>query len=149
MATSATSGNNVIAVLAAIYTIILCIIQICGGVVIGLLSGGLGAIGRAATEAGVEDPSLTELGNATGATGIVSIILVVVGIALLAASVGVFMRRPWSYWLMIAMHVAFVVLTLLSAGLSNIVSIIFMVLSAGVAAAFFLMPDIKRALNVA
>ena len=51
-ATSNTSGNNVIAVVAAIYTIVLCIIQICVGTAAGLVSGGLNQLTTAVTEAG-------------------------------------------------------------------------------------------------
>lgn len=144
---SSAGGNNVLAVVAAIYTIVLCVIQICAGAAAGLLAGGLGSLTAAVTEAGGTVDA--DLAGASGLTGILSILLILVGIALLFAAVGVFMRRPWSWTLMIGAHAAYAILGVLGGGLSNIVSIIFIVLSVAVVGLFLTQPDIKRALNVA
>lgn len=141
------SGNNVLAVVAAIYTVILCVMQVCAGTVAGILSGGLNSLSTAVTAAGGTIEG--DLASATGATGIVAILLVVVGLAMLFAAVGVFMRRPWAWMLMIGTHAAYAILAVLSGGLSTIVGIIFVVLSVGVVGLFLTQTDIKRALNVA
>lgn len=136
-APSTDSGNNVLAIVAAIYTILACVFQICAGAGAGLLLNEMNQF-----------RSIGVTVRNGEAAGLMSIILIVVGIAMLFAAVGVFMRRPWSWKLMIGTHAAYAVLMLLTAGLSSIVSIVFIVLSIGVIGLFLTQPDIKRALNV-
>lgn len=147
-APAATSGNNVVAILAAIYSIVLCILQVCAGTLAGVLSGGLNSLSTAVTEAGGTVGA--DVGQATGATGIMAILLILAGVAMLISAVGVFMRRPWAWMLTIAAHGAYVVIAVLSGSLSaGALAFVFIGLSIAVVAAFLLMPDIKRALNVA
>lgn len=146
-APATTSGNNVVAILAAVYSIVLCIFQICLGAVAGIISGSLNEISSVASAiGGTVDPDVASM---TTSSGLLAILSVVAGVALLLAATGVFMRRPWAWMLMMAAHAAYVVLGVLGGVLSTFVGIIFVLISAGVVAAFYFLPDIKRALNVA
>lgn len=141
-------GNHVLAVLTAVYNIFLFIIQVFLGTIIGLLSGGLNTLSTAVTEAGgTIEGSVDE---ATTLTGLWAILLLVIGIGMLLSAIGIFMRRPWGWMLTIGVHLGYVIITLLSGALSGgIIPMVSAAISAAIVAAFFFIPDIKRALNAA
>jgi len=141
----------------AIYMLVYSLLNICGGVlfgIIGAMSAGIGVLGAAAsTEAGSQ--ASQELAQASSALAVNGGLLVLLGIAsvisfpfLLAAAVGLFQRKSWARMATVIALGFSVVLSLLMIGSSGFLSSLFWILLSGFGAYFFMTDEgIKAVLS--
>lgn len=158
--TTATASKPTLIVVTAILSIVLAILNLCGGfaaVTGGAILGSLGTVAnQAAQEAGTEiDAETAAAISALGGLGggliaIFGLVFLVLGIALIVDAVGLFQGKPWSWMLTIVLYGLFAILTLLSAITNNsfgIWPIIQIVVAGAIAYLFYTNEDIKRALG--
>lgn len=145
------SGNTTIAVVSAIFMLVLAVWTLCGS--IGALMGGtmLAGLGSTLTQMGADAPEeLTEVAAAGGAFGITGILLLVVAVAYLIVGVGVLQRKQWSRMGTVIVNGIYVVVALLGmvlAGGFNIITLVLVVISAAIAFLFYTNGDIKATLT--
>jgi hypothetical protein len=158
--TTASSSKPTMIVVTAILSIVLAILNLCGGfaaVTGGAILGGLGSVvNQAAQEAGAElDAEAAAAAAAISGLGgglfvIFGLVFLVIGIALLVDAIGLFQGKPWSWMLTIVLYSIFAVLTLISALTSNTLGIwpiIQIAVGAAIVYLFYTNADIKRALG--
>jgi len=120
-------GTTAIAVLAAVYMIILFLLSTCAGV-ISLLGGSLlGSFGDVARSVGADYAEVDAvLSQSTGIANLYGILGIVAGIVLLTAAVGIFTKAKWAYMLTIIMNGLYFALQLLGllGGAASILNLI-------------------------
>jgi uncharacterized membrane protein len=150
-----TQKNTTIAVLAAIYMIILFLLSTCGGI-LSLLAGGFSANISSAfssIESSITDENsriaantaVSEINNVTTVATIYGILGIVLGIALITAAVGIFMKAKWAYMATIIVNGAYLALQVfgLLTGAASILNIIFGVLCLLIVILFYTSRDVK------
>ena len=154
------SGNSTIAVVSAIYMLILAVLNICGSLTLlglGAFAGGMMGAVNTAIEAEGEELSAEAaeaLAQAAGATGIVTILGViglVVAVAALVMAIGIFMKKPWSYMGTIVVNGVYIVLGIvgiLTSGL-NPMTLVLMIISAVIIYLFYSNAEVKQVLGQA
>lgn len=138
MAAQQGNSNSVVAIVVAIYMILMAIVSVCGGAGTVFLGGAALSLSGTFAEAGVDDMGLT--GGVGALATIIGILLLVAGIAALVMAVGLFMRKEWAYMGTIIINgvvIGLQILSLLQGG--GIVPIVVIILSA--AAIFFMLTD--------
>jgi len=147
--------NTTIAVLAAIYMIILFLLSTCGGIA-SLVAGGFSAnIGSAVSsmESSFTDEdsriaantAVSEINNVTAVATIYGVIGIGLGIALITAAVGIFMKAKWAYMATIIVNGAYLALQVfgLLTGTASILNIIFGILCLLIVILFYTSQDVK------
>ena len=130
-----TPPNSVSAVVSAIYMLVLSGLNLCGALGF-LMIASLGDMSELYNSSyssyGYNASDFAALDAMSGFSMIGGLITLVLGIALLVAAVGLFMKKPWAYMLTIILNAVYVGFTILSAlvfGGFNIVSGVFIMLS--------------------
>lgn len=123
----------------AIYMLVYAVLNVCGGVlfgIIGAMSAGIGVLG-AATSTQVGSDASRELAQASAAAAMSGGLLLVLGLVslvsfpfLLASAIGLFQRKRWARQATVIALILSIVLSLLMIGSSFISSLIWIILSA-------------------
>jgi hypothetical protein len=154
---AASSSKPTMIIVTAIVSVVIGILNLCGGfaaVTGGAILGGLGAVAnQAAQESG--DVAAGEAVAALGAVGggliaVFGIVFLVIGIALIVDAVGLFQGKPWSWMLTLVLYGIYLVLTVVGWLINrdfSIVNLVFVVVAGVIVYLFYTNADIKRALG--
>jgi hypothetical protein len=157
MTASSASSKPTMIIVTAIVSVVIGILNLCGGfaaVTGGALLGGLGAAAnQAAQESG--DAAAGQAAAALGAVGgglfaIFGIVFLVIGIALIVDAVGLFQGKPWSWMLTLVLYGIYLVITIIGWVINrdfSVLNLVFVVLAGAIIYLFYTSADIKRALG--